>query len=101
MAFLWIKKKFFPVIQGGAVNHGIKCFKYLGPLVLLKHISGLKSTGKCVLGYQLTNYSIQTSFVLVAAYWLRQNERQFLLIFTTASQSHSAVVDGHREFKLV
>jgi hypothetical protein len=39
------KKKLFSVIQGGAVNHGLKCFKYLGPLVLLKHISGLKSTG--------------------------------------------------------
>ncbi len=64
--------------------------------VSLKLLWRLKSTGWCVLGCWLTNYSVQTSFFLVAASWWQWNERHVMQIYTVDSQSHSAALDRNR-----
>jgi hypothetical protein len=84
------------VVQGGAVNHGQKCFFFFNIKIML----GLKSTGWRGLAPWLTIYSILTPFSLATAQQRRRNERQVLLKYTATSRSHSAARDGRRAAKL-
>ncbi len=74
-------------------------FQYIGLHVLLKLILGLKSTVLCGLDPWLTIHSILTSFFLATAQRRRRKERHVLRIYTAASRSYSAAINGCRAAK--
>ncbi len=79
------------VIQGGAVNRGLKRFFHsIGLYILLRLMFGLKNTGWCGLDPWLTIHSILTSFFLATAQRVRRKERHVWRIYTVASRQRWA-----------
>ncbi len=99
----WCEQRtIYILVQGGATIVGWTGFFLLciDPHFVLKLLVALESTGWCVLGCWLTFYSTKAPLFAMTASRQRRNEQQESRMYSDASQSHSAGVDGHSMARL-
>ncbi len=95
------KKDRLTVLQGGAVNCGLKRFFSLSRPSC--HIEAyIRPEKYCFVwaGPLANHHSILTSFFLATAERRRRKERYVLRIYTAASRQYSVATDGRRAAKL-